>query len=129
MVEAFLLREDKESASDIDEIQREDEEDKPEEGLFCRHCGHQITSAKFSIEVDGSHNHTFFNPAGIIYEIRCFSKAAGCLNQGPASSEFAWFAGYTWQIATCSLCTVHLGWYFSSGESSFFGLIAKNLSS
>ncbi len=129
MVEAYMLREKNDSAQDVDTIQREDEEKKPEEGLFCRHCGKQITSAAFAIEVNGAHHHTFFNPAGIVYEIRCFSKAKGCLQHGPPSSEFAWFTGYTWQVAICAFCTVHLGWYFSSADSGFYGLIARNIRS
>lgn len=129
MADIFLFREESDSGADIDTVQREEEEESPEEGLYCRLCGHQITSSRFAIEVNGGHTHTFFNPAGIVYEIRCFQAAQGCAPHGPPSSEFTWFAGHTWQLALCSVCAAHLGWFFSSAESGFYGLISRNLSS
>ena len=107
------------------------EKKKPEKrvdrSIRCAHCGHQITSKQNRIEVDGSHQHALFNPAGIVYEISCFSKAPGCLASGPPSDEFAWFKGFTWRFAICSGCFSHLGWIFQSTGSSFFGLINKKL--
>ncbi len=101
--------------------------DQSEKGVICRGCSHIITSETSAVEIDGGHNHTFFNPAGVIYEIRCFSKAQGCLLNGPSSSEFTWFRGFTWRVALCGSCSIHLGWFFSSGSSWFFGLIGNKL--
>ena len=129
MVDLYLLREEPHPPADIDTEQHEEEEEQTEEGLYCKHCGLQITTLRHAIEVNGQHHHTFFNPAGIIYEIRCFRAAPGCSRYGPESSEFTWFAGFTWQITICSACEVHLGWYFSSPHADFFGLIRKNLKS
>jgi hypothetical protein len=81
----------------------------------------------------GRHEHAFFNPAGIAFQVRCFREAPGCLVQGQATAEFSWFAGYQWQYALCGICLSHLGWLFSSGKSSaenadvFFGLIARKI--
>ncbi len=100
---------------------------KGDRSIRCAHCGHLVTSKQNRIEVDGSHHHTFFNPAGIVYEIGCFSKAPGCLASGPPSDEFAWFKGFTWRFAICSGCFSHLGWIFQSTGSGFFGLINKRL--
>ncbi len=127
MTEIYLFREQDGSAIDTDTIERSEE--KPEKALLCKLCGNRITVATHAIEVNDGHHHTFFNPAGIIYEIRCFSSAEGCLQYGPFSDEFTWFAGYSWRLALCSSCSVHMGWYFSSGEIGFYGLISKNLSS
>ena len=127
MAEIYLLREQKESTVETDTIDRSEE--KPEKALLCKLCGNRITVAAHAIEVNDGHHHAFFNPAGIIYEIRCFSSAEGCVQYGPYSSEFTWFAGYSWRLALCSSCSVHMGWYFSSGELGFYGLIGKNLSS
>lgn len=127
MVNIYLLREEAKTSSDIDIDQESEEKEQSEEGLFCRYCGQYITSAKYAVEMGGRHHHTFFNPAGIIYEIRCFSSAQGCSSHGPPSREFTWFAGYSWRLALCSLCSAHMGWYFSSGDSNFCGLIARNL--
>lgn len=76
--------------------------------------------------VNGSHEHAFFNPAGIAFQIRCFRTAPGAAAQGDASNAFTWFPGYRWQVALCSTCHTHLGWLFANG-SAFFGLIASRL--
>ncbi|MFN2354670.1 MAG: cereblon family protein [Desulfopila sp.] len=125
MGDVYLFREEDETVVDIDSAEGSEEE--WQGALLCRFCGHHITRPAHVIEVDDGHHHTFFNPAGIIYEIRCFSKAEGCAHYGPASSEFAWFKGYTWRLVFCRGCAVHMGWHFSSGKMGFYGLIGKNL--
>ncbi len=97
--------------------------------LVCKACGHPITSEDQRIHIAGAHLHTFFNPAGIVFELGCFSRAPGCSVLGEASSEFSWFAGYLWRIVLCGRCGTHLGWNFHSGDSSFYGLIYKNMRS
>jgi hypothetical protein len=95
--------------------------------LYCALCGHAITSEAEKIEMNGDHRHTFFNPAGIVYELGCFHRAPGCLIGEEISADFTWFAGYVWSLALCGSCLAHLGWCFSSDSTSFFGLIGKNL--
>jgi hypothetical protein len=102
-------------------------ESEAEQAVFCRDCSHPITTAQELFSIDGSQTHTFFNPAGIIFEIICFTAAPGCIIQSEASSNFSWFSGFTWRVAFCGNCFTHLGWFFESGESSFFGLILKKL--
>jgi hypothetical protein len=101
-----------------------------EEGkaVVCRECGYTITVAEAVIPIAGSHTHTFFNPAGIVFEIICVSRAPGCAVFGAAGTEFSWFSGFTWRVALCGNCRTHLGWCFESGDFSFFGLILKKLS-
>lgn len=95
--------------------------------LLCRACGHVITSDDQRVQIAGSHRHTFFNPAGIVYELGCFANAVGCSAQGEASGEFPWFSGYLWRIVLCARCGSHLGWRFESAETRFFGLILSML--
>lgn len=95
--------------------------------VICRNCGQVIASAASVSSPDGSRTHTFFNPAGIVFEIICLSTAPGCLVQGPSSTEFCWFAGFAWRLAFCGNCLTHLGWFYESRDSSFFGLILKKL--
>ena len=96
--------------------------------LLCRACGFTITSTSHAVEVDGKHQHTFFNPAGIIFEINCFAAAPGCLIIGEASTYFAWFKDHSWRFAVCASCNSHLGWHFqASSGAGFFGLIANRL--
>lgn len=94
--------------------------------LVCRICSIPITTEKQRIEKEGKHLHTFFNPAGVVYEIGCFRNAPGCQTYGPPSSEFAWFSGYSWQVVCCRSCQEHLGWIFNA-DDEFFGLIIKKL--
>ena len=105
----------------------EESEQEREKVLRCWKCNTEITRERQRISKDGKHLHTFFNPAGIVYEIGCFHHASGCLLQGAVSQEFSWFRGYTWQICVCIACLEHLGWYFSGGSDGFFGLIANRL--
>lgn len=128
MGEIYLFRQEEDSGSDVETIVKDKVEEREEKIFVCKSCGFHITSVDLAIEVNDGHHHTFFNPAGIIFEIRCFSEAQGCVMHGPSSSEFTWFQGYSWQIALCGSCSMHLGWHFSSGELGFFGLIEKNLS-
>lgn len=127
METALLFRQKNDTSSSTVFEEQQKEKEKEKEGLFCRECGHYITSKDQIIEVDGQHYHTFFNPAGVVYEIGCFSSASGCQRYGPPSSEFTWFAGYTWQMSLCAVCQCHLGWFFRSIDASFYGLIVKNL--
>jgi hypothetical protein len=95
--------------------------------ILCRACGRRITAHEEKIAVNGSHQHTFFNPSGIVYELGCFRLAPGCQEAGPATTEFTWFAGYAWRFVLCAGCGSHLGWSYAMRESSFFGLILAQL--
>jgi hypothetical protein len=98
-----------------------------EEKFLCQVCQHPITSHENKIEVNGQHAHVLSNPCGIVFEIGCFSGAAGCVNYGPSTSEHTWFVGYSWRFALCANCLTHLGWFFQSESDSFYGLILKKL--
>jgi hypothetical protein len=96
--------------------------------ILCRDCLHPVTRPAERIGIDGSHRHTFANPHGIVFEIGCFRMAEGCARIGPRSDEFAWFAGYTWQVGVCAACLVHIGWHFAAtGGGDFYGLILDRL--
>ena len=96
--------------------------------LACRFCLGPVTSRGDAIDVEGHHLHTFFNPAGLLFEIGCFGAAQGCVVSGQPTEEFAWFAGYRWQYSSCRSCDAHLGWFFSAGaRPSFHGLVVARL--
>lgn len=106
----------------------DDPQEKKEDAIFCRRCGQLVTNAAHGVAVNGSSEHTFFNPAGIVFEIRCFQSAPGCRVEGLPSAEFTWFAGFRWQLALCLSCLAHLGWFFSDQDGpGFFGLIRNRL--
>jgi len=96
-------------------------------GIFCRLCSNQVTTLEDMIARLGSHTHVFTNPAGIVYKIRLFKKAPGCINISEPTFEYTWFKGYAWSISICSQCNNHLGWYWVGTDDSFFGLIADRI--
>ncbi len=114
-------------APTIKEKEKEKQSAEPQDGILCRACGSVVTSRSEKIVMSGSHAHTFFNPAGIIFELGCFRRAPGCRNAGELTSEFTWFAGYLWRFALCSGCRAHLGWFFEGGDNTFYGLILNHL--
>ncbi len=97
------------------------------DGLVCGQCGLTITDRREAITVDGSHEHVFENPYGVVFRLGCFRQAPGCALVGPATEAYTWFAGHTWAMAHCRRCGVHLGWYYQGSDDSFFGLILNRL--
>ena len=97
--DGLFCREVKDSPGrDSRSIEKEESEREQQKGLLCRHCRLLITTSRERLDKAGKHLHTFFNPAGVVYEIGCFRRAPGCLPFGPSSTEFAWFKGYSWQL-------------------------------
>ena len=97
------------------------------EFILCRNCRNVITSTANKIEMNGKHTHTFTNPKGFVYRVGCFGAAPGILNQGAPTMEFTWFGGFAWCYSLCIRCFAHLGWFYRSGEKSFYGLILDHL--
>ena len=98
-----------------------------EQSIICKNCGNPLTVQGSMISVDGKHTHIFTNPAGVIFEIGCFSSADGCIIIGDSNLQHTWFEGFGWSFSHCSDCLVHLGWFYQSVNESFFGLILKHL--
>ena len=103
--------------------------EKQKDAVRCRACDAVITDTDQAVSRQGRHEHAFFNPAGIAFEVRCFQDARGCLVQGISTAEFSWFVQHRWQYAVCGSCKSHLGWFFTAStggqerENSFFALI------
>lgn len=96
--------------------------------LLCRYCGSAITQTTEKMAIARHEHHRFTNPAGITYSIGCFHNAPGCDIHGTPTMEDTWFGGYLWQVATCSGCHDHLGWYYENTKNQFFfGLIQSRL--
>lgn len=94
--------------------------------IQCALCSFPLTTTSETTLVNGRHRHVFFNPAGIVFDIRCFYQAPGVRIVGEKSSELSWFAGFVWQLGLCRSCRTHLGWFFS-GPSTFHALIVEKL--
>ncbi len=102
-----------------------------EEKLYCVQCGNLVTMGRWRISVNGDHQHTVFNPAGMLFEVLCFKEAPGVRAFGPRSGEFTWFPGTIWQVALCRSCRLQLGWQYTGAARPpvFFGLILPRLTS
>jgi hypothetical protein len=93
----------------------------------CAACQNILSDPSKGIAVSGSHQHSFTNPLGIVYDIAIYQEVS-CLLHGPASDEHTWFRGYTWQIALCPQCHDHIGWYFHNLDANaFYGLILSKI--
>ena len=133
IIQTHLLRErsrkkDGGTTPELVEEQAPEPSTEEEEYSLCRQCRQAITRSEERITVQGSHQHTFANPHGIVFEIGCFKTAQGCGYAGSSSTEFTWFSGYAWKVSFCTLCMTHLGWLFvaDSGDS-FHGFILDRL--
>jgi hypothetical protein len=96
--------------------------------ILCRECLFPVTREAAQTSMAGSFQHTFANPAGIVFTIGCFKSADGCASVGPASDEFTWFPGFAWRVGVCRGCLAHLGWTFAAPSgAAFWGLILDHL--
>jgi hypothetical protein len=95
--------------------------------LVCSLCRHRITDEAYRIEQGGSHEHTFVNPGGFVHRLGCFALAPGVVYMGDPDPAFSWFPGWTWQIAACGACRVHIGWIYRCAGEQFHGLVLDRL--
>jgi len=95
--------------------------------IRCARCRAVVTRGGLAVERSGGHEHTFRNPAGYSWTIRCFRDATGCTTAGSFTPEASWFAGYEWCYAACATCGRHLGWWFIGSGPSFVALIVRRI--
>ena len=103
--------------------------DADDDALYCAACGALVTRGRWRCHMDGSHQHRFSNPAGVVFDLVCFREAPGTLTVGEPTFEATWFSGYQWDYALCAGCQAHLGWRFAGAHEPpvFFGLIQPKL--
>ncbi len=77
------------------------------------------------MQVNGRHTHAFFNPAGIVFELRCSALPRESASRAHRPANFL-VPRLRWRIALCSSCRTHLGWLFT-GARSFAGLISGRI--
>jgi hypothetical protein len=96
---------------------------------YCAACGAFMTRPSLGIRIAGGHDHTFVNPVGIRFDVRCFADAPGAVAVGSATPQHTWFSGFDWRIALCATCGAHVGWMYEGlgPPAVFFGLIRPML--
>ncbi len=126
-MEPLLLLQRPEPPPPPPEAEREqDTEEGLDPVLRCAACEHPVTRPRHRVARQGAHQHTFVNPAGVVFEVACFAEAEGALALGAPTRHFTWFAAYAWRYAHCGGCGAHLGWRFE-GPEPFWGLIRPRL--
>ncbi|MDQ4098297.1 MAG: cereblon family protein [Actinomycetota bacterium] len=105
----------------------DDVEEQLDDRVRCAQCRALVTRGALAVARNGAHEHTFRNPAGYSWTIRCFRDASGCTATGALTSEASWFPGYEWCYAPCAACGRHLGWWFVGSGPSFVALIARRI--
>ena len=92
--------------------------------LLCRSCGHEVAAAEDMNPVPSPvalshrndsllgdkqlHIQLLQNPHGHQFEVITF-RTADVAKRWPADGGFSWFPGFTWTVASCPRCGVHLG--------------------
>ena len=99
----------------------------PDDRIRCAACRSVVTEGGLAAHRGGAHQHTFRNPAGYSWTVRCFRDAAGCGSEGTLTGEATWFAGYEWCYAVCKACSRHLGWWFVGTGPPFVALISSRI--
>lgn len=98
------------------------------EQVLCRFCHAPVTSIHEETVVGDRHQHQLSSHGGTAFLIGCFRQAPGCDIHGAALTDHSWFDGYAWQLARCTDCGEHLGWFYQCGEhDQFYGLIVDKL--
>jgi len=125
----YAFREGSREEGDVSALvgRKRGKETAEDDALLCSSCANRVTGSDQAVSVGDSHFHTFFNPAGIVFELGCFRTAPGCLRAGDLTAEFTWFQGCLWCFSLCRRCGAHLGWYYQQKEAGFFGLILARL--
>lgn len=94
--------------------------------ILCRACGHELAygtdihfvpsrlalSSRNDTLVGGRRVNVqlFENPDGHKFEVITFRKA-DITQHWPADKRYSWFPGFSWTVATCPRCNIHLGGY------------------
>jgi hypothetical protein len=97
-----------------------DDDVEEEHAILCRACGLDIADRT---DVFPGSRTLEVNPHGYLHELITTRRARNLVFAGRPSAEASWFAGTTWDIASCCACGLHLGWRYEGAASGpFYGL-------
>jgi len=111
---------------------RRDEKDKNRRNYHCARCGRFITHSGAVIRLNGSENHSFINPSGILCNFITFEHCENVMVHRELYLEHSWFSGYGWRFLMCANCVLHLGWKYDAvtriaRPSNFYGVLVDGL--
>jgi hypothetical protein len=98
----------------------------------CAQCGAPIASSGSVFKINGSFEHSYTNPAGILCNFITFNDCENIISHPDLFLENSWFSGYGWRFVNCGVCMSHLGWqYYAVGvvkmPATFFGLLVDKV--
>lgn len=103
------------------------DENKAEKYYVCSNCRAVIANSRAFLYRNGSKDHSFINPAGILCDFITFTGCENVVVDGRLFLEHTWFPGYGWRFLACGVCLQHLGWRYDSvtnkAEADFFGVL------
>jgi hypothetical protein len=117
----------KETAHESEQAPEQETRSLDDRWIRCASCSHALARDRDRIDVQGKHVHTFVNPGGHEYTIRCFADAPGCAAAGDESTFWTWFPGFAWRVALCAACGAHVGWSFRAETGVFWGLVVERI--
>jgi len=97
--------------------------------IRCAACNAEITRSRWACSPCGAHRHRQTNPAGITFDLRCFSRAPGLMAIGRGVPQDSWFPGMAWRAGICVACGIQLGWDFRGQHAPFVALIENRIRS
>jgi hypothetical protein len=96
-------------------------------GIRCAACSARLADPEDACDRAGAHHHRLRNPAGIVFDVLLFARAAGCRRQGAAVRAHSWFPPARWTVAGCAGCGAPVGWFFDGSGPTFVGLIRARI--
>jgi len=100
----------------------------------CARCGSFITHSGAAIRLNGSEEHSFINPAGILCNFITFEYCENVIVHTELYTQHSWFPGYGWRFLICGACNLHLGWKYDvltkrRRPPNFYGVLIEVLES
>lgn len=113
---------------------RRDDKDKERRDYHCARCGCFITHSGAAIRLNGSEEHSFVNPAGILCNFITFEHCENVIVHPELYLEHSWFSGYGWRFLMCGACIQHLGWKYDAMAKTlqprnFYGVLIEGVES
>jgi len=110
------------------------DDDKKRKNYHCAQCGVFITQSGALVSINGSHEHSYVNPAGIRCNFMTFLASENSLALEDLYLEHSWFPGYGWRFLICESCFQHLGWQYEAVREAvsplgFFGVLIDSVKS
>jgi len=108
------------------------EDPKDRKIYHCAHCGAFITDSDAAVRIQGSEDHSFMNPVGILCNFTTFLSCENVLVHEDLFLQHSWFLGYGWRYTLCAICLHHLGWKYDAVKDgmrprSFFGILIQSV--